>query len=244
MVDIHCHILPGVDDGSQSVEQSLRMAQLAVRSGVTAIVATPHTNIVRMFENYNSYRLSARFRTLKKALEKADIPLDIVKGAEIYFDGDVASMLKKGKISTINDSRYPLVEFSFSDHVPRVIASLNSLIDAGYTPIVAHPERYHFIHHDVSLLRTFIDMGCVLQINKGSPLGRFGDMPQKVSRWMLDQGLVHAVASDAHSEIQRTPNFNSIYDFLYDAYGDGCPRLLLDINPEHIINDEPIESVL
>lgn len=244
MIDLHCHIIPGIDDGAETLEQSLQMARMAVRSGVKTIAATPHTNIVRIFENYVSDELDAHINAFRDALHRAHIPLQIVSGAEIYYDGNVVDMLQRGALRTINGSRYPLVEFSFHDRPSRVMDGLLALIDAGYTPIIAHPERYRFVQRDpVGLLRAFAEMGCVLQINKGSPLGRFGSEPHRVSRWMLEQGLVHVVASDAHSDVRRTPYLADIREFLSDTYGDGCPQLLLEINPAHILHNEPVEAV-
>lgn len=244
MIDLHCHILPGVDDGAQTAEQALEMARLAVRAGVKTIAATPHTNIARMFENYVSDELDACFAALRALLQQEHIPLELVTGAEIYFDGDVAGMLQRGMVPTLGGTRYPLVEFSFHDRPSRVLDGLKSLLDAGYTPIIAHPERYRFVQRDPGgLLPVFADMGCVLQVNKGSPLGRFGENAMRVSRWMLETGLVHLIASDAHSETARTPWLADIHAFLRDVYGDGCPELLLEYNPMHILRDEPVESV-
>ena len=244
MIDLHCHILPGVDDGAQTPEQALDMARLAVDAGVATIAATPHTNIARMFENYASDELDARFTALRTLLKQQNIPLEIVTGAEIYFDGDVADMLRRGTVPTLGGTRYPLVEFSFHDRPSRVLDGLESLLDAGYTPIIAHPERYRFVQRDPGgLLPVFADMGCVLQINRGSPLGRFGEGALRVSRRMLEIGLVHLVASDAHSDTASTPWLADIRAFLRDTYGDGCPELLLERNPAHILRDEPVESV-
>lgn len=243
MIDLHCHILPGVDDGAQTSEQAIQMARMAVRAGVRTIAATPHTNIVRMFENYASAALTQRFAAFRTLLREQNIPLELVAGAEIFFDGDVSGMLRRGAVPTLGGSQYPLVEFAFHDRPARVLDGLQSLLDAGYTPVIAHPERYRFVQRDPMLLTAFADMGCVLQVNKGSPLGRFGPAPLRASRYMLEQGLVHLVASDAHSEIERTPYLADARDFLSDAYGDGCPRLLLERNPRHILNDEPVESV-
>lgn len=244
MIDLHCHIIPGIDDGAQSQEQALKMARLAVQSGVKTIAATPHTNLLHMFENYVSEELDAHFDAFRALLRQENIPLEIVTGGEIYFDGDVADMLRRGTVRTLGGSRYPLVEFSFRDRPMRVLDGLQSLLDAGYTPVIAHPERYIFVQHDpTGLLPIFADMGCVLQVNKGSPLGKFGETAQRVSRWMLETGLVHIIASDAHSDTVRTTWLADIRHFLRDVYGNGCPELLLERNPAHILRDEPVESV-
>ncbi|HBI64743.1 MAG TPA: hypothetical protein DDX51_06455 [Clostridiales bacterium] len=244
MIDLHCHILPNADDGSQSPAQSLRMARMAVRAGVTVMAATPHTNIPRIFENYASEELDARFDELRALLRQAGIPLDVRRGAEIFCDGDVADLLRRGAVSTLDGTRYPLVEFSFHDRPMRVLSVLQDLLDAGCCPVIAHPERYRFVQRDPDgLLPIFAEMGCVLQMNKGSPLGRFGPAVQRTALRMLDQGLVHIVASDAHSDLQRTPWLADCYDFLQEHYGSGCPHLLLERNPAHILNDEPVESV-
>ncbi|HIV68491.1 MAG TPA: hypothetical protein IAA32_06460 [Candidatus Butyricicoccus stercorigallinarum] len=243
MIDLHCHILPGVDDGAQTEQQALEMARMAVRAGVHTVAATPHTNIAGVFENYASDELDARFDAFRALLRRENVPLRLVTGAEIYADGDLVDLLQRGRVPTLGGTRYPLVEFSFHDRPARVLRVLQELLDAGYTPVIAHPERYVFVQRDPrGLVPLFADMGCVLQINKGSPLGRFGDSCLRVSRWMLERGLVHLAASDAHRDHMRTPWLADIRAFLYDVYGDGCPQLLLERNPAHILRDEPVED--
>lgn len=243
MIDLHCHILPGLDDGARTQEQSVQMARMAAESGVRIIAATPHTNLHGIFENYASPTLDQIFAALQQRLLREQIPIELVIGAEIFCNGNVSDLLRRGTLRTLGGTRYPLVEFAFSDHPDHVFRQLRQLLDAGYIPIVAHPERYYFVQHDRHLLWDFAEMGCVLQVNKGSPLGRFGSAPRRISHYMLERGLVHILASDAHSDTARTPYLADVRRFLMDFCGDGCPQLLLERNPAHILHDEPVESV-
>ena len=234
MIDLHSHILPEQDDGARNLQDSLAMARMAVDSGVTAMAATPHCISDRSREVYGAWQL------LREALEESRIPLRLLLGMEIFGTPDTARMLKEGRLFTLNGSRYPLVEFSFYSDGTEESRILRDLCNAGYRPLVAHPERYRYIQEDPRILNRWHRMGCLLQVNKGSLLGRFGPAAQETAMELLDRGFVAAVASDAHSARVRTPWMGDVERMLSETVSQRCAQTLLEENPRKILKNEDI----
>lgn len=232
MIDIHSHILPELDDGSPSLRESLAMARMAVDGGITAMVATPHCTGGRKAEVLESWRL------LRQALEEAGIPLKLYPGMEIFGTADTVRLLKENKLLTLNGSRYPLVEFDFRAWGETETLLLYSLCKAGYRPIVAHPERYAFIQRDPRLINRWVRMGCLLQVNRGSLLGRFGRQAQAMAVEMVERGFAAVVATDAHSCRSRTPWMRDVREMLTREVSPLCARMLLRENPGRIVKNE------
>jgi len=237
MIDIHSHILPGLDDGSGSLAESLAMARMAVDSGITAMVATPHCMGSRTEEVLESWRL------LAQALKENHIPLKLYPGMEIYGTADTLRLLKEGKLMTLNDSRYPLVEFDFRSRGERETGILRELCGAGYRPIVAHPERYAYVWRDAELINGWYRMGCLMQVNRGSLLGRFGHHAQAMAVELVERGFAAAVATDAHSPGMRTPWMRDIREVLAKEVSPQCAKALLLDNPKKILKNERLDPV-
>jgi hypothetical protein len=197
MIDIHAHILPGVDDGSPSMEDSIEMARLALQSGVRAMIATPHCDLPGV-HCVAARDIPLRVDLLTHALREAGLPLRIYPGMEIFGTPQTAERLKSGALCTLASSRYPLIEFPFADYGPEATDILHSVLRLGLRPIVAHPERYAYTQTQPQLLSVWVSMGCLLQINRGSLLGRFGERAETLAHRMLERGFVSFVASDAH----------------------------------------------
>ncbi|MBR5094185.1 MAG: hypothetical protein IK095_03735 [Oscillospiraceae bacterium] len=236
MIDIHSHIIPGIDDGSASMDDSLELLLMAAESGVTTLVATPHCNIPGEFENYAGPDLEQRFARLDAAREKAGIPVKLCRGAEIYATPELPQLLRDGKVWTLNGTRYFLVEFSFREDPGFCEAILHRCRSLGFLPIVAHPERYIFIQDDPQLAYEWCTAGYGLQLNKGSILGRFGPGPKHTSELLLQHGLAACVASDAHSPIQRSTHMSEVSWYLIEEYGEAYRRLLLEEDPARILS--------
>ena len=235
MIDIHSHVLPGVDDGSPSMEDSLELLALAAESGVHTIVATPHCNIPGEFENYAGPEMDAVFLRLDRAREESGIPVRLCKGMEVFATPELPKLLRNGRVWTLNGTRYFLMEFSFTEDPDFCQDVLRRCRDLDYWPIIAHPERYYFVQDDPDLAFSWCIEGFGLQLNKGSLLGRFGPEPQRCAHLLMQHGLAACVASDAHSPRQRSTYMSEIRDFLMDQYGTDYCRLLLEENPARIL---------
>lgn len=234
MIDLHSHILPELDDGAQSLRDSLDMARMAVDSGITAMVATPHCADDRRREVYAAWKL------LREALKENEIPLHLFLGMEIYGTADTARMLKEQKLFTLNGSRYPLIEFPFHSDGEEETQILHSVRKAGFRPVVAHPERYSCVQEDPRILNRWHRMGCLIQVNRGSLMGRFGSRAQETAFELVDRGFAAAVASDAHSARMRTPWMRDVQQMLHREISPVCSRVLLREIPLMILKNEKI----
>ena len=238
MIDLHSHILPELDDGAQSLAEALSMARMAVDSGITTMVATPHCVHGRAGEVRDSWQL------LCQALRENEIPLKLQPGMEIFGTADTVRLLKEGQLKTINGSKYPLVEFGFQSTGDEETLILHSLCKAGYRPIVAHPERYSYVQRNPRLINQWFRMGCLLQVNRGSLLGRFGRQAQAMAVELVERGFATVVATDAHSARVRTPWMRDIREILAKEVSPQCAKMLLLENPRRILKNEnfpPIE---
>ena len=237
MIDLHSHILPELDDGSRSLQESLAMARMAVDSGVTVMAATPHCADGRAREVYAAWKL------LRQALKENAIPLKLFPGMEIFGTENTLQLLREGKLFTLNGSRYPLIEFSFHSDGDQETRILRSLCKAGLRPIVAHPERYTYVQYDPELINRWYRMGCLMQVNRGSLLGRFGSGAQELAVELVDRNFVSVVASDAHSPQKRTPWMEDVKKLLVQEFSPAYARKLLLENPARILKDDPITPV-
>lgn len=237
MIDLHCHMLPGVDDGADTEEDALLMAQVAVESGVTDVVLTPHCNVPGQFDNYRDSALLARFRRFEALLRQEELPLSLHRGMEVFVTPELPELLERGALLTLGGSRYLLVEFAFGEAAWFVDDALRHIRTQGLIPVVAHPERYYFIQDEPRHLLHWVNDGYALQLNKGSFFGMFGRHAARTAHWCLDCGCLHLIGSDAHSPYRRTPRLNDIYDLVADTVSPETARLLLHDNPAAVLKD-------
>lgn len=240
MIDIHAHILPGLDDGADTPETALMMAYAAVESGVTAIIATPHCNQRGLYENYASPELTGRLERLRGEIAAAGIPLELYQGMEVFGTRDVPRLLREGKLLTLNGSRYLLIEFAFREDPLFMDRLVHALLDEGVIPIVAHPERYVHLQDIPDILYDWVCDGIGVQINKGSLFGKFGRHAQQLAMALLWNDLVSCVASDAHGAEMRTTEMADAQDFLTMEFSAGLAERLLTENPQRILQDAPL----
>lgn len=242
MIDIHCHILPGFDDGSSGLEESLSMARMAVSSGVTGIVATPHfpgeANTMRRLP-----LLVDRFNRLSRAIATEQIPLKLYYGAEILCLPETPRLADKHALPTIGDTNRLLAEFYFDESPQYMNDMLRALADAGYTPVVAHPERYKAVQQNVELMEYWFRSGYILQMNKGSLLGSFGPRVQNTAQQIIRRGLAHVIASDAHGSSRRTPHMGELRQWLETHCDPDYTRVLLELNPAHVVEGQAMEPI-
>ena len=200
MIDIHCHILPGVDDGAKSIEESLAMLRKASAAGIEVVVATPH--YIRGSYELDSLERQQITADLQKAADENGIDIQVKPGVEYYLTAQILEDFHRLKEFTINNNgKYILVELPMRDIPPSMDELFLNMVANGITPILAHPERNARICRNPNILFTFLMKGCLAQINIGSILGYFGKESKRTARTLLTHKLAHIVASDMH-----TPN--------------------------------------
>ena len=236
MVDIHAHILPGLDDGAEDREEALQMAVIAVRQGINHMAASSHGN----YYPFSLEEYQAAFNCMKTDLEKARIPLKLYSGMEVFLDESAFGRLEKKQILTLNSTDYILVEFPFEENSSAVIQRLERLKHMGYRPVIAHPERYLFVQRDEELAYYLADQEYILQVNAGSLMGSFGKNSQILAQRMLDDGIVGVIATDTHDGVHRPPVLNDMAERLKKTYPESWVRLWLSENPSRILKGYPV----
>lgn len=236
MTDIHCHILPGVDDGAEHLEDALTMARLAADCGVRDIIATPHfRGREEALEQLS--RISQQLELLNRTLSREHIHLAVHPGAEILCLPETVELAKKGMLPTLGETNYVLCEFFFDAPYEFMDRILEDIAGAGYRIVVAHPERYEAVIRDPRCARHWFHKGYVIQLDKGSVLGAFGGRVQSCARWLLDMGFVHMIASDAHSPRRRTTDMTFLRSWLLERYPEAYMELLLEENPRRLLRN-------
>lgn len=239
MIDIHCHILPRLDDGAFSLDESRIMAEDAYACGTRGIVCTPHSG------PYLAEELVSTFLELKNHLKTFDVPIELYLGQEIYLTENYAMQIRDvagGYPVTINGTDYALVEFIPDAHSRILRHSVELLRAEGIIPIIAHPERYGAIVEDVYLADRLKASGALLQLNKGSLRGAFGHYARMTASYLLDERMADFVASDAHSPYERTTKLREVHAFISEQYSIDYADLLLEKNPARVIEGKEILS--
>lgn len=244
MIDLHCHIVPGIDDGADSWETAVEMGRLAFQGGTAVLTATCHFNHPSAPFCGGSLRFWERYRKKRKRLEhmlrEEGISLILAEGAEILAGEEICSMKDSSFLPSLNGTRYLLVEVRPDVSAFFIYRVLDRLLEKGYLPVLAHPERYRCAQAVHSHIYEWYKMGALIQINKGSLFGAFGIRAQKTADAILRHRLAAAAASDAHSSLRRTPEMNGLYQLLSRKYGPACPALLLEENPRRILKGENV----
>ena len=210
MIDIHCHMLPGVDDGPKTMKDSLEMARLAVRNGITHTVVTPHITPGRYDNTQES--LSGVFEEFSRALHAHKVPLKIAMASEVRLDPVIISMVESGTVPFLGDFdgyQLLLLEFPYTGIPPGGLELAQWLVKRKIKPVIAHPERNRTVINNVKSLEPYLKAGCLLQITSGSLSGIFGAAPKKTATELLKRGWVTVMASDAHNSKARPPELES-----------------------------------
>jgi protein-tyrosine phosphatase len=216
MIDIHCHILPGIDDGAKSVEDSLLMAREAASEGIHTIIATPHLN--SQYDNRKELILS-KVGQLNQALKEARIDVTILPGQEPRIYGEILEDIAKNAIQTLNNSQYLFIEFP-SNHVPRYTEKL--LFDLqvqGLTPIIVHPERNSELIERPEVLYRLVEKGALTQVTASSLCGYFGKKIKGFSIQLIEANLTHFIASDAHNIVNRSFKMEEAFNLIDSKFG-------------------------
>lgn len=236
--DIHCHILPGVDDGAGDIVETEKMLREAYKEGIRNIIATPHFHPRRGHET--AERILEAVEQVREMIEKKFPGMQLYQGQEIYYSHDVLDKLKNKEILTMEDSQYVLVEFSVGDEIRRIKEGLNNLLMQGYSPILAHVERYELLDKDMETIEELADAGVYLQVNSGSLLGYLGGAKKRFVKKLLKEQLVTFIASDAHDSEKRKPQFKKCVEYLSKKIGEKMVWQIFYENPQKIIENEII----
>lgn len=232
--DIHSHILPMLDDGSKSVEQSVNMLQIAAGEGIKYMIATPHN---MPGKGHSSYELICnKASMLQELCETKGIPIVICIGTEYFYREEVLDILEREEAITLNNSEYVLVEFDPAVDKIYFRNAVRDVMATGHRPVIAHVERYVSILRDILLLADIKKMGALLQVNAASVVGDNGRQARKDVRRLLKERLIDFVATDAHSDGSRAPYMQKCASILYKKYGREYAKALLGGNAEKYLN--------
>ncbi len=239
-VDIHCHLLPGIDDGAKDCGDSLAMARLAADDGITTIIATPHQ--LGTYGHNRGDDIRRRVAELQQRLDVAEIPLKVLPGADVRIESGMIDALLSGDVLTLGDRRrHVLLELPHELFLP-----LESLVDElarhRIVGILSHPERNEGILRRPEVVAPLVDGGCLLQVTAGSICGTFGPECQQMADWLLAEGLVHFVATDAHGPRSRRPMMRRAFDRVTELTDEATARELCGNNPAAVAEGLSVRS--
>lgn len=240
MIDIHCHVLPGIDDGVKTMEECVEFCRMAREGGTRTIIATPHMK-EGAYSNERE-KVLERVAELNERLERESVELRILPGSEVYFDAGLVEGIREGRLATLADGRsYLLLELSFTQSPVKLEETLFELKVAGITTVLAHPERIRYFQEDLERLDRAVRMGALSQVTSSSLTGRFGGKVKGISEEMVRRGLVHLVASDAHDLKYRPPRIGSAAKRLAELAGEQAASNAVEGFPQRIVEGLSIE---
>ncbi|MFV1968849.1 MAG: tyrosine-protein phosphatase [Pirellulaceae bacterium] len=237
-VDIHCHLLPGIDDGAKSWEESLAMAKMAVADGIDTIIVTPHQ--LGNFAHNDGGTVRQRADELQKQLHAHGLPLRIYPGADVRIDEFMMAGLRSGEVLTLADRRkHVLLELPHELYFP-IEGVLTGLQQADMVGILSHPERNQGLLQQPQIVASLVERGCLMQVTAGSLMGTFGTACQEMAEWMLEEELVHFLATDAHGSKSRRPLLKRAYQLVTQLLDEETATDLCCRNPAAVVAGEPV----
>lgn len=238
MIDIHCHILPGIDDGAVDLDEAVAMGRLAAEDGCRVMFATPHQRHP-LWWNDDPALLASLRRELNTALGGAP---EILPGAEVRVDSELFDDLEAGVTTPLGNSHYMLVEFARNGLGPAPEEIVHELVVAGWRPIVAHPELLPWLADDLPRIANLVELGAALQITAMSVTGEFGRRPRESVTSLLDAGLPHFLASDSHGVATRPPGLSRARQEVARRWGEDLAEAITRSNPLAVVEDRPLPS--
>jgi protein-tyrosine phosphatase len=239
-VDIHCHLLPGIDDGAKDLDESLAMARVAVEDGTTTIVATPHQ--LGNFGHNRGDDIRRRVGEVQQTLDREQIPLKVLPGADVRIEPDMIAGLASGDVLTLGDHRsHVLLELPHELYLP-LEPLLAELARRNIVGILSHPERNMGILRQPNVLPPLVEAGCLLQVTAGSVCGTMGDVCQEFSEWLLAEGMVHFIATDAHGQRSRRPLMRRAFERVAELTDESTAIALCSENPGRVAAGEAVTA--
>jgi len=239
MIDLHCHLLPGIDDGPSSMEDSLKLCRIAVSDGITHAIVTPHIHPGRWENTRQS--IARDCHALEQALARNNIPLKLGFAGEIRLSDQLPRQVENYETPFYGEMggfKIMLLEFPHGHIIPGSNKLVSWLLDRGIRPLIAHPERNRQVMRDIEMISPFVEAGCMLQLTGGSLLGLFGESVRRVALELLERNWVDVVASDGHNDTVRQPVLSGVHSFLGDNFGHETAARLLCSTPLDMISGQ------
>lgn len=241
MIDLHNHLLPGIDDGAKKVEETLEFLRIARRDGVQVVVATPHMK-PGVYDNDRDTILQRVAMVREAARGDEAEGVELLPGAEVYYTADLAARARAGALMTVGDrGRYLLLELPYQQSPMHVDDSIFQLRLLGITPLMAHPERVAYYLEDIERVAASVRLGALTQVTANSLTGRFGDKARDFARAMLERNLVHVLASDSHDVRYRPPIMSEGLRAAAAVLGESRARRLVQDIPRAILDGKDVE---
>ena len=242
LYDVHTHVLFDIDDGAADEAMALDMLRLSSERGVTGIVATPHSQDVREHGGLPTFH--DRLERTRALLQEAGIPIELLPGMEVHLMPDVPELLASGDYLPLNGTRYVLIELDFVQWASFTDDLLFQIALDGYAVVLAHVERIGPVQQRPELIETLVERGCFTQVTASSLLRGFGDEPRRTAETLIERGLVHVIASDAHRpDGNREPMLAGAYDRLVALAGEDAAEAALYANPAALVQGKPLSTV-
>lgn len=241
MIDLHNHLLPGIDDGARRLEETLEFLRIAKRDGVRTVVATPHMK-PGVYDNRRDVILE-RVTMVREAQKGSPAEgVTLLPGAEVYFTADIAARARAGELMTVGDGgRHLLLELPYQQIPMRVEDTVFQLKLLGITPLLAHPERVAYFLEDIERVATSVRLGALTQVTAGSITGRFGEKARDFARAMLARNLLHVIASDSHDVLYRPPTLSEAVHVVAGLVGEAAALRTVEDNPRAILEGNELE---
>jgi protein-tyrosine phosphatase len=231
--DIHCHILPGLDDGSQSLDETMEMLRIAQAEGIRRMIVTPHYKEGRRCAYPDA--IVERMYEIQDILDREGMDIVLFPGNEIYYTSDLEEKIESGRILSMNGTDHMLIEFSPFEEYVYIRNAMDDVRSLGYTPILAHVERYECMLKDAKRVEELNSMGCMIQVNASSVTGDNGFKVKQFVHKLLKQSLVDFIGTDAHNTGRRRPAMMKCAEVLYKKYGAEYAEALLTRNAEELL---------
>ena len=242
MIDLHTHLLPGLDDGAPDLATSIAMARMAVADGTRIMACTPH----RMPGRYDTaaQQIEDGVRSLQGELSRAGVELQLIVGSDVHIAPDLPAVLRDHPAYRLNRTRYFLFEPPHQIAPPGMVRVVEDVVAAGFVPVLTHPERLQWVEQKYDLLVALNEAGCLMQITCASLTGRFGAGRRKLALRMLEEGRIDLLASDGHNLEGRPPIMGEAYRLVRSLVDEATARRMCVATPAAILRDRPLEPAM
>lgn len=237
LFDVHCHILPGVDDGAKTEDSTKRMLKFAAREGMNSIIATPHFKYGEDFVSPED--IYAKYQMVRAWWKQISPKKELYLGSELFYSESIIEALKKGYALTINGTKYVLIEFPIYAEYGYIERAVKKLLYAGYIPILAHMERYKSLRKREQV-QQLVDMGAYMQVNTSAIMGKHGILTKWYLLKLIKSGLIHFIGTDAHGSRERRPEIRECVEYLRKKIGNKETRRIVEKNPQKMLRGEKL----